>query len=77
MERTSKPEAKYAWEAKAVEGREGGSEAREFVSAYDVGLDEPADGEGSKIRNIVHGDRASRIHAHSGTGKTGKAIGSH
>ena len=28
----------------AVKGREGGSEARAFVSAYDVGLDEPMDG---------------------------------
>ena len=46
IERMSKPEAEYTGrpsEDGAVKGREDGSEARAFVSTYDVGLDEPAD----------------------------------
>jgi hypothetical protein len=46
MERTSKPEAEYTGRPSpdgAVKGRDGRSEGRAFVSAYD-GLDEPTDG---------------------------------
>ena len=73
MERTLKPEAEYTWEAKAVKGRVGGPEARTFVSAYDVGLDEPTDGgKRSRARAVALEGAAVR----DGEKRRG-AVGSH
>jgi hypothetical protein len=68
-ERTPKPEAEDTGRPSAdgaVTGRDGGSEARAFVSVYD-GLDEPADGgnTSASILAVQRGNLGGGVWSHS------------